>query len=184
MQHPLFFCALARDVRRALLFAVLCLPGFVSLPSHAQMLVPEPSDILGHDLGDRFTRHHAVVDFMEAMAEAVPHWTLETYGRTSEHRPLLGLVMSSPENMARIEELAAHNMRRVQEGVDSGDRVAWVYLSYNVHGNEAVCTEAAMATVHALATSSTVPWLCLIPASTPMDGIAMSPSRTNPPQNG
>ncbi len=153
MQHPLFFCELARDVRRALLFAVLCLPGFVSLPSHAQMLVPEPSDILGHDLGDRFTRHHAVVDFMEAMAEAVPHWTLETYGRTSEHRPLLGLVMSSPENMARIEELAAHNMRRVQEGVDSGDRVAWVYLSYNVHGNEAVCTEAAMATVHALATT-------------------------------
>ena len=31
--------------------------------------------------------------------------------------------------------------------------VVWVYLSYNVHGNEAVCTEAAMATVEALATT-------------------------------
>jgi murein tripeptide amidase MpaA len=28
-----------------------------------------------------------------------------------------------------------------------------VYLSYNVHGNEAVCTEAAMATAEALATT-------------------------------
>ena len=47
----------------------------------------------------------------------------------------------------------AENARRVNEGVDSGDRVVWVYLSYNVHGNEAVCTEAAMATIEALATT-------------------------------
>ena len=31
--------------------------------------------------------------------------------------------------------------------------MVWVYLSYNVHGNEAVCTEAAMATAQALATT-------------------------------
>ena len=112
-----------------------------------------PTPILGHPLGESFTRHHAVVDYVEHMAEVVPHWQLEQYGTTTEGRPLLGLVMSSPANMANLEALRANNMRRVNEGVDSGDRVVWVYLSYNVHGNEAVCTEAAMATIEALATT-------------------------------
>ena len=112
-----------------------------------------PTPILGHPLGESFTRHHAVVDYVEHMAEVVPHWQLEQYGTTTEGRPLLGLVMSSPANMANLEALRTNNMRRVNEGVDSGDRVVWVYLSYNVHGNEAVCTEAAMATIEALATT-------------------------------
>ncbi len=113
----------------------------------------QPSALLGHELGERFTRHHAVVDYVEHMASAVPHWQLTRYGETSEGRPLLGLVMSSEENMAKLDQLRADNARRVNEGVDSGDRVVWVYLSYNVHGNEAVCTEAAMATIEALATT-------------------------------
>lgn len=114
---------------------------------------PAFRDIVGHDFGERFTRHHLVVEYIEAMADANPHWQLTQYGTTSEGRPLLGLVMSSPSNMKRLDMLKADNALRVNEGVDRGDRVVWVYLSYNVHGNEAVCTEAAMATVEALATT-------------------------------
>ena len=111
------------------------------------------ADVLGHNLGDKFTRHHKVVDVMTHLAEARSHWQLEHYGTTTEGRPLLGLIMSSEENMANLGALREANRRRVAEGVDSGDRVVWVYLSYNVHGNEAVCTEAAMATAEALATT-------------------------------
>ena len=114
---------------------------------------PAFRDIVGHDFGERFTRHHLVVEYIEAMADANPHWQLTQYGTTSEGRPLLGLVMSSPSNMKRLDMLKADNALRVNEGVDRGDRVVWVYLSYNVHGNEAVCTEAAMATAEALATT-------------------------------
>ena len=130
----------------------LCLSicSALHLTSSAQT---SPQPFIGHELGEAFTRHHLVVDYVEHMAEAVPHWELTTYGETSEGRPLLGLIMSSPENMVRLDELKTENARRVNEGVDSGDRVVWVYLSYNVHGNEAVCTEAAMATIEALATT-------------------------------
>ena len=114
---------------------------------------PAFRDVVGHDFGERFTRHHLMVDYIEAMADANPHWQLTRYGTTSEGRPLLGLVMSSPSNMERLDMLKADNALRVNEGIDRGDRVVWVYLSYNVHGNEAVCTEAAMATVEALATT-------------------------------
>ena len=142
--------SLSRLTRTALSASLGGLLSMVSLTAWCQ---PSSSDILGHALGDKFTRHHAVVDFVETMANAVPHWQLSQYGTTSEGRPLLGLIMSSEENMARLDELRTDNARRVNEGVDSGDRVVWVYLSYNVHGNEAVCTEAAMATIEALATT-------------------------------
>ena len=94
-----------------------------------------------------------MVDYVQHMAKVMPHWQLQEYGLTTEGRPLLGLIMSSPDNMSQLDELKADNMRRVSDGMDGGERVAWVYLSYNVHGNEAVCTEAAMATIEALATT-------------------------------
>ena len=136
---------------RSRLLSLLVL-GFAAWSS-SSLAQTSPTPILGHPLGESFTRHHAVVDYVAHMAEVMPHWQLEAYGTTTEGRPLLGLIMSSPANMANLETLRANNMRRVNEGVDSGDRVVWVYLSYNVHGNEAVCTEAAMATIEALATT-------------------------------
>ena len=66
-----------------------------------------PAPVLGHPLGESFTRHHAVVDYVTHMAEVMPHWELEEYGTTTEGRPLLGLIMSSPANMANLETLRA-----------------------------------------------------------------------------
>ena len=142
--------------------------------------------VLGHNLGDKFTRHHQVVDVMTHLAEARPHWQLENYGTTTEGRPLLGLIMSSEENMANLDALREANRRRVAEGVDSGDRVVWVYLSYNVHGNEAVCTEAAMATAEALATTHSHllengRWWSWTPVSTRTAETGMCISKTSPP---
>ena len=125
----------------------------LSIAGMAQVPSPIAESVLGHALGERFTRHHAVVDVVEHMAEIRPHWLLQEYGQTSEGRPLLGLIMSSEENMANLEQLRSNNFDRILRGVDGGERVVWVYLSYNVHGNEAVCTEAAMATMEALATT-------------------------------
>ena len=48
---------------------------------------------------------------MEHIAGSGPHWELTTYGETSEGRPLLGLIMSSPENMVRLDELKAEKRR-------------------------------------------------------------------------
>ena len=45
-----------------------------------------PQPFIGHELGEAFTRHHLVVDYVEHMAEVVPHWELSSYGETSEGR--------------------------------------------------------------------------------------------------
>ena len=117
-----------------------------------QAQVPTPAAFLGYELGDRFTRHHSVVDYAKALAEVSDRAVWQPYGRTSEYRELGLLVVTSEANQSRLETLRAENIARTEGGgVPAGDAgVAFVYLSYNVHGNEAVCTEAALRTMHAL----------------------------------
>ncbi len=66
--------------------------------------------------------------------------------------------------MARLEDLRTNNLKLtgLMEGASSGPTPALVWLSYNVHGNESVSTEAALATLYDLADSNnarTQAWL-------------------------
>lgn len=117
--------------------------------------VKSPEDFLGYELGDRFSRHHQVVDYFEYVAEQLPNVTLTQYGETYEHRPLLYATLSSAKNMARLDEIKLNNLKRAQleEGTPSEDPTAIVWLGYNIHGNEASSTEAAMKTIYELVTS-------------------------------
>ena len=134
-------------MKYAIVFTALFSAAFT-----ARTQVATPAEFLGYELGERFTRHHNVVDYAQALAAASPKATWEGYGRTSEYRELGVLIVTSEANHARLESLRAANLARTEgTGLAADDPgVAFVYLSYNVHGNEAVCTEAALRTMHAL----------------------------------
>lgn len=120
--------------------------------SFAQQKLLSPKEFLGYELGERFTRHHRVVDYFQHVAGALPNVDFYQYGETYEHRPLVYVVIASPENYARLEQIRQDNLRRagMAEGSPS-TKVAIVWLSYNVHGNEANSMEAAMQTLYELA---------------------------------
>lgn len=106
-----------------------------------------PEEYLGYPLGERFTPHHRVVAYFEHLAETLDHVQLYYYGETYEHRPVFIAVASSPENMANLEKIKEDNLKRT--GFLSGTpetAIAINWMQYNVHGNEAVATEAAMMT--------------------------------------
>ena len=110
-----------------------------------------PSEFLGYELGTQFTRHHQVVDYYEYLAEAASDRVqLHVYGQTNERRPLLLAYISSKKNITDLENIRkAHIATTEGEGNPSK---AIVWLSYNVHGNESVSTEASMLTVYTLLT--------------------------------
>lgn len=112
-----------------------------------------PSEFLGYSLGDRFTYHHDMVDYFRHLDETSDNLQMEEYGRTYENRPLILAYLASDENMARLETIRTDNLKRagILEGSPSTN-VAIVWLSYNVHGNEANSMEAAMNTAHKLLT--------------------------------
>ena len=111
-----------------------------------------PADFLGYEPGERFTPQHRVSDYFQHLAEEFDHVKLTIYGETYEHRPLMSVVVSSPANMARLEEIRVNNLRLagLADGEPEAEQPAIVWLVYNIHGNESVSTEAAMQTLYDL----------------------------------
>lgn len=110
-----------------------------------------PSDFLGYELGTKFTPHYRVMDYFEHVAEAVPsRVSLRQYGETYEGRPLVIATLSSEENMRNLETIRSEHLKSLEGGGQAEHAVVW--LSYNVHGNESVSTEASMETIYLLLT--------------------------------
>ncbi|QTE23622.1 M14 family metallopeptidase [Polaribacter cellanae] len=113
-----------------------------------------PSEFLGYEIGSRFTRHHRVVDYFQYVSNTLSNVKMEKYGETNEHRPLYLSYISSQENINNLGQIRKENLS--QTGIVSGNatnKKAIVWLSYNVHGNEASSTEAAMLTLYELVTN-------------------------------
>lgn len=122
----------------------------LSLLTTAQDL-KSPSEFLGYELGTQFTRHHQVVDYYEYLAEAASDRVkLQEYGQTNERRPLLLVYISSKENITDLENIRKAHIATTEGNGNPSKAVVW--LSYNVHGNESVSTEASMLTVYTLLT--------------------------------
>ncbi|ACU63342.1 M14 family metallopeptidase [Chitinophaga pinensis] len=146
-------------MRKLLLSSLLLL--FVQM-GFSQTL-PTPDQFLGYALGTQFTPYHRVLDYFKAVAAVTPNMQFTQYGTTYEGRPLMLAVISAPENMAKTEEIRQHNLDlSFGTGKPAASDPVIVWLSYNVHGNEAVSTEAAMSTLYLLANKAnteTQEWL-------------------------
>ncbi|WP_405565959.1 M14 family metallopeptidase [Polaribacter sp. Asnod6-C07] len=121
--------------------------------------IKSPQEYLGYEIGSRFTRHHKVVDYFKYISNTLKNVQLEKYGETNEHRPLYVTYISSQENIDNLETIRKANLS--QTGIlkaDTENKKAIVWLSYNVHGNEASSTEASMLTLYELVTTKKA-WL-------------------------
>jgi len=148
--------------RRAYLFFLFV---FI-LSSHlAKAQLKSPNEFLPHKWGEQFTPHHLLVDYFEHVAANSENVLLEEYGRTMEGRPQILAVVSSAQNMARIEQIRKDNLIRagVIEGTASDSKpIAIVWLGHSVHGNEAAGSESVLQTIYKLANSNekeTQSWL-------------------------
>jgi hypothetical protein len=120
---------------------------------HAQpVAIKSPDEFLSYKLGSRFTRHHLLVDYFRYMDGVSDKMQLIQYGQTNELRPLIAAIITSAANLKRIESIRQNNLRRT--GMLAGDvvdeNIAFVYLSYSVHGNEAAGSESSMAVLYDL----------------------------------
>ena len=133
--------------------------------------IQSPSEFLGYKLGDQFTPHHRVVEYYKYLASVSKNVQLQEYGKTNEGRPLLLAFVGSDSNINRLEDIRKNNLNlagindqssapAIKAATSQQPIVVW--LSYNVHGNESVSTEASLQTIYELLNSAnqqTKTWL-------------------------
>ncbi len=124
--------------------------------------IPTVEDVLGYESGVRITWHRDAIRYFEALEEAAPdRVSVSRYAQSWEGRDLIYVVVTSAQNMARIDDVRQGMQRLVdprqttraeaEEIIASQPAVTW--LSYGVHGNEISSTDAAMLTAYHLLAS-------------------------------
>ncbi|MFY7964769.1 MAG: M14 family metallopeptidase [Chitinophagaceae bacterium] len=117
--------------------------------------VKSPDEFLGYQLGASFTEHYKVVNYLQYLSEKLPTvMKLENYGTTNEGKPLMIAIVSSAENINNLKQIKNNNLNLA--GFNNGaeghvDMPTVVWMSYNVHGNEASSTEVAMKLLYEMA---------------------------------
>lgn len=126
---------------------------FLIFPVFIFAQLKSPAEFLGYEIGTHFSRHADVVAYFEHVAENSSLVQYSDYGITNERRRLTYAIISSEENLKNIEKIRTDNLKNA--GIISGNanpEKAIIWLSYNVHGNEASSSEAAMNTIYKLLT--------------------------------
>ncbi len=113
-----------------------------------------PDAFLGYSIGTQHTRYDRLVSYFEYLSENSDRVKFQTTGRTYEYRQQLMVAFSSPENLAKLENIRKQHLALVDPTAKMPDVKAMpvvMQLGYNVHGNEASGGEAAILTAYYLA---------------------------------
>src|SRR5690242_9659389 len=142
---PIAHCISAQDLK-------YYLPDSVSYnPS-----IPKPKDIIYHEVGEWHVTHDRLVNYMKALAAAAPdRIKLETMGFTYEGRPQVLLIITSPKNQQRLEEIRLQHIQLTDPAASASLNIdnmpIVVYIGHSIHGNEPSGANAALLSAYYLA---------------------------------
>lgn len=125
--------------------------------------VPRPQSILRYDVGE----HHTTYAQMESVINMIAKFASDRVrifdiGLTNEYRMQHIVAITSPANMARLDDIRANNARltdprttnqsQASSIIQNNPAIAW--MAYTIHGNESASFEAMMQVVYQLAASN------------------------------
>src|SRR6266513_3336050 len=129
---------------------------------HYRPAVPRPEAITGYAAGEQHTMYAVMQHFLDTLvATATDRVRIETWGRTTEYRPILALIMSAPATLAKLDQIRAGIAELLDPRKTSPARAAAIaaqspavaVFNYSVHGDEPAGFEAALQVAYQLAAS-------------------------------
>ncbi|MCC6415223.1 MAG: zinc carboxypeptidase, partial [Opitutaceae bacterium] len=118
--------------------------------------VPAPEQFFGFQIGEWHLNSTQIVDYLRAVAAAAPERVkLEVMGYSYEHKPLVVLTITSPDNLKNLEAIRRAHLALSdpsQTGpVDLANMPVVVDLGYSIHGDEPSGVNAMVPFVYHLA---------------------------------
>lgn len=121
---------------------------------HAQDVKPlSPTEFLGYEYGSKFSYHHEAIAYIKYLADLDNRLRVFDYGKTTEGRPLIYAllanedIISDPESF-RKRHLSKSGMHSESSSMETSHAVVW--LSFNMHGNEASTMETTLGLLYHL----------------------------------
>ncbi len=125
--------------------------------------VPSPQSLLRYDVGSHHTTYAQMEEVIRSIAAAAPDRVkVFDIGLTNEYRMQHLVAISSPENIARLDQIKETNSKLADpRGTTQSEAnaiaarspvIAW--MAYTIHGNESASFEAMMQVVYQLAASN------------------------------
>lgn len=119
--------------------------------------IPEPAMIIGHEIGEWHLTHDKLYYYLNYLAESSDRIILEEYARSFENRPLFHLIITSPENHSRLEQIRKKHLQlsdpEVSSSLDITEMPLVIRIGYSVHGNESSAANASLLVAYYLAAS-------------------------------
>ncbi len=125
--------------------------------------VPKPQTVLRYDVGDMHTTYAQMEAYINAVQKAAPERVrIFDIGLTNEYRMQHIVAISSPQNIARLDDIKAANTRLTDPRttnagaansiIQNNPAIAW--MAYTIHGNESASFEAMMQVIYQLSASN------------------------------
>jgi len=125
--------------------------------------LPRPSDFLGYQTGDFLTTFALYESLLREYQQHSDRLRVFTTGQTPEHRTLYLLAVSSPDNLAHLDEIKEElgklaDPRKLKAGHELDQLIEKlpivVWLSYSIHGSESAAFEAGIQVLYQLLASN------------------------------
>src|SRR6478736_1523208 len=106
--------------------------------------VPRPEAITGYAAGDHHTMYAVMQHYLDTLVvTASDRVRIETWGRTTEYRPLRALIISDPANLAKLDQVRSEMAELADPRKTSAARAAAIasqspavaLFQYSVHGD-------------------------------------------------
>ena len=119
--------------------------------------IPTPESVTGQAVGEWHLTHDKLTAYLSALAGVSDRVILQEYARSWENRPLFHLIITSPENQARLEQIRQEHLKLsdpvAAQQLDIEEMPVVIRLGYNVHGNESSASNASVLVAYYLAAS-------------------------------
>ncbi|HUF05460.1 MAG TPA: M14 family zinc carboxypeptidase [Aridibacter sp.] len=128
--------------------------------------IPAPKDVLGFTPGDdrKLASWAQIVEYFKKLDAASDRVMFREIGKTTEGRPFVYAVFSSPENLSKLDEYLEINDKladprkikrddaEAKKQIEKGK--AFVVITHGIHSTEVGSTLSSTLTAHRLATSN------------------------------
>lgn len=135
----------------------------VALEGKYNSAIPTPKQVLGFELGERYCEWGDILHYMEVLDNASDRVQIVELSRTYEYRRMIQLVISTPQNLANLEQIKADHLRlsdpTQSATLDTKQMPLVADITCSIHGNEASGANASLALAYHFAASEDAPVL-------------------------